>query len=286
MRILLRVGGILLLLFLTVSLLFTGCMTFRKSDAKSVKYFKERKVEVQIHQTSFDNKNLHYLETTRLSETSPLIVFVHGAPGAAGDFYKYLADSTLLTKFHMVAMDRLGYGYSDYGKSEVSIQKQADAVRAIVDLFPKASKVILVGHSYGGPIVAKCAMDFQNKLSAIIMLAPVNDAESEKIFWFASFSQWKATRWMMSKAFRVSGDEKFAHQAELRKIESGWNQITIPTVHIHGMKDKMLAPPPNIEFSKTHIRPNVLKLITMPDANHMIPWSDYDMVRKELLQLL
>lgn len=286
MRILLRVGAVLLLLFLLICIFFTSCMTFRKSDAKALKYFEEKKVAVQIHRKSLKDRELRYLEANRLGADAPLIVFVHGAPGSSEDYYKYLSDSLLLSKAHLVSMDRPGYGYSGYGKSEVSIEKQSDAVCAVVDNFPQASKVILVGHSYGGPIVAECAMKHPDRFAAIMMLAPVVDPDAEKVFWYAHFAKWTLTRWMLSKAWRVSGDEKFAHIEELRKIEPDWNRIAIPIVHIHGAKDKMLAPPPNIDFIKTHVRPEFLKQIIIPDSGHIIPWTDYDVVRDELLKLL
>lgn len=243
-------------------------------------------MDVRINNVELAGRELHYFETTRISDTMPLIVFVHGAPGAADNYYKYLSDSMLLAKAQLVAIDRPGYGYSGYGKSEPSIEKQTEAVCKIVGMFPKASKVILVGHSYGGPIVAKCAMMHPEKFAAAIMLAPVNDPASEKVFWYANFARWTLTRWMLSKALRVSGDEKFAHIAELKKMQNDWSHIAIPIVHIHGMKDKNLAPTSNIEFSKTHINPNFLKLIILPEASHFIPWSDYGVVKKELVELL
>ncbi|MFN7116470.1 MAG: alpha/beta fold hydrolase [Saprospiraceae bacterium] len=286
MRILLRAGAILLLLFFISSAILTSCMTFRKSDAQSLEYFNKRKIAVKIHRKSLQDREIRYLESSRLTPDAPLVVFVHGAPGSAREFHTYLADSLLLTKANLVSIDRPGYGYSGYGKSEPSLEKQTEAVCAVVESFPQASKVILVGHSYGGPIVAKCAMMHPDKFAGIMMLAPVNDPNSEKVFWYAGFAKWKLTRWMLSKAWRVSGDEKFAHIDELKKMENDWSQISVPIVHIHGAKDKMLAPQGNITFSKSNIPAQFLKLIVIPDTGHLIPWTDYDQVKTELLALL
>ncbi len=286
MRILLRAGSVLLLLFLIASAVLTSCMTFRKSDAQSMDYFQKRKVALQIHRKSLQDREIRYLEVNRLEADAPLVVFVHGAPGSAREFHNYLTDSMLLSKARLISIDRPGYGYSGYGKSEPSIEKQTEAVCAVVESFPQASKVILVGHSYGGPIIAKCAMMHPDRFDALMMLAPVNDPESEKVFWYANFAKWKLTRWMLSKAWRVSGDEKFAHVEELKKMEQDWSQISIPIVHIHGDKDKMLAPPGNITFSEHHIPSKFLKMIVIKDTGHLIPWTDYDRVRTELLNLL
>ncbi|MDX1940314.1 MAG: alpha/beta hydrolase [Saprospiraceae bacterium] len=289
MTIILRIISVLVSLFFVALLTFTGCMTFRTSDQKVLKTFEKEDVAVQIKRIPFEDREIRYVESgMRVWDTisPPMIVFVHGAPGSEDNFHKYLKDSTLLNNFQMASLDRPGYGYSGYGKSVPSIEAQAQAVKAVIDQFPN-SKPILVGHSYGGPIIAKCAMDFPERLAAIVMLAPVNDPETEKIFWYAYFAKWGITRWMLSKALRVSGDEKFAHPDELRKIQDEWSKINIPIIHIHGMKDKQLAPSKgNIAFSKTHINPDILNMIVIDKTGHMIPWSDYDIVKQELLKLL
>lgn len=286
MIILLRIGGILVSLFLIALVSFTGCVTFRSTDIKTKDYFEEQNTDVRIHYIPFEDRQIRFIETnTSPQENLPLVLFVHGAPGSAKDFQKYLTDSSLQTKAHLVTMDRLGYGYSGYGESTPSIAKQAQAVEAILKYY-NAKNAILVGHSYGGPVVGKVAIDTPDMLSAIMMLAPVNDPESEKIFWYANFAKWSATRWMLSKAIRVSGDEKFAHPDELRKMEDDWSNITIPVVHIHGMKDKQLAPYGNVTFSENRIDADILKLMVIENTGHLIPWTDYDVVKKELLKLI
>jgi pimeloyl-ACP methyl ester carboxylesterase len=180
-------------------------------------------------------------------------------------------------------LDRPGYGYSNYGRSEIDLHKQAQAIRHIVANYPQ-KKVILIGHSYGGPIIGKYAMDDAKSLKGIVMLAPVNDPENEPMFWFAHFGRWKLTRWMIPGSLRVSADEKFSHAEELAKIADDWVRIGVPVVHIHGYKDK-LAPPVNIDFSKERIAEQYLKMVEM-DTNHFIPWSDYEVVKRELMALM
>jgi len=285
MTIILRVVGTFLSLFLVASFTLTSCMSFRATDGKVEKYF-ETSNDVNIHYVAFRDRQLRFVETnTSPKEKLPIVLFVHGAPGSSKDFYKYLKDSSLQTKAHMVALDRPGYGYSSYGKSLPSLEGQAAAVKKVLSYYD-AKNVILVGHSYGSPIVGKVAMDEPERLDAIMMIAPVIDPESEKVFWYANFAKWGATNWALSKAFRVAGDEKFAHQDELRKIEDEWHEIDIPVVHIHGKKDKHLAPYGNVTFSKNHIDADVLNLIILDDAGHFIPWKNYDVVKKELIKLL
>lgn len=282
MIVFLRLGQITTGLLIIALLLLNSCMTFRTSDKKVVRYFEERQTEVVINRIPYRDHQLRYLKTGR-DDAGYLLVFIHGAPGSSNNFHKYLADSTLLASAQMISVDRPGYGYSDYGRSETDLREQARAVRQIVEHYPQ-EKVILIGHSYGGPIIGKYAMEWPERLRGIVMLAPVNDPDNEPMFWFAHFGRWKLTRWMLPGSLKVSADEKFSHAAELKKIAGDWARISVPVVHLHGYKDK-LAPPVNIDFSKRNIPPPYLRMVEM-NTNHFIPWSDYEAVKRELLALM
>ena len=280
-----RLGqGLLGLLFFALFFL-NSCMTFRTNDQKLQKYFSENATDVQIHRQKFDGKPIRFVETKAANGNSEkLVLFVHGAPGSLDAFNKYLSDSTLNQNAKLIALDRLGYGFSNFGKSETAIHKQAEQVRYILEQYP-SKQVVLVGHSYGGPIVARCAIDYPDLVDAIVMLAPVNDPASEPVFWFAHFAKWKWSRWMLPKTFKVSGDEKFSHVAELVQMQESWQYLNVPVVHIHGHKDQ-LAPPANIQFSENNIPADHLKSITLPESGHFIPWKNYTLVKAELLALL
>lgn len=257
-------------------------MTFRTSDKKVIQYFEKRNAPVAIERIPYRDYQLRFLETG--ADTADfLLVFVHGSPGSSNNFHKYLADSTLRERARMISLDRPGYGYSNYGRSAIELGEQARAVKAIVDRYD-GKKTILIGHSYGGPIIGKYAMDYPQRTAGILMLAPVNDPVSEPMFWFANFGRWKLTRWMLSGSLKVSADEKLSHPDQLSKIINGWSELSVPVIHMHGNKDK-LAPPVNVQFSMEKIPSQYLKVVQLK-TNHFIPWTDYDAVKQELLNLM
>lgn len=283
-KLLLRIfAGLLLTMFMAVAVIFSR-MTFRTKDIDVEKYFAKRKVKVNITHATFNERPVRWLQSGDTSN-SHLIVFVHGAPGSSDNFHAYLADSDLIAKANMVTIDRLGYGFSDYGNAEKTIAGHADFVDYVVKQYPAADSVILVGHSYGGPIVAKCAVAYPDKIKTIMMLAPVNDPDTEPMFWFAKLTKWKLTRSILSGGLNVSGDEKLSHIAELRKMIGDWQQLRIPVIHIHGSKDWM-APRANIDFSRKYIDNNILTAIEIANTSHFIPWSDFEVVKTELLKSL
>lgn len=266
-----------------VILFINSCVSFHTEDRKVERYFEKRKVPARIRYIDFQGRPTRYIETG-LDQEGKLIVFVHGAPGSSNNFFSYLADSALCQQARLVSIDRLGYGNSGLGRAETSIAVQAEQLRQVMRQF-RADTVILVGHSYGGPIVAKCAMDFPEELAAVVMLAPVNDPDNEPIFWYSHFGRWKATRWMLPAALKVAADEKFSHARALAEIAGGWKNIRIPVVHIHGRKDG-LAPLSNIAFSEKNINPAYLDLIYLENTGHFIPWTDYELVRETLFGLM
>ncbi len=277
----LRYGVIALLILPIGLLLFGASMSLRTSDVQTKRYFAKRNTPAHIRRVPFAGGELRYVETGLSADTAPVVLFVHGAPGSGNNFYQYLADSILCAKARLVSMDRPGYGYSNYGISEPRFAGQAAALKAVLDQY-RPTRTILVGHSFGGPVIAQTALDYPNQVHALLMLAPVNDPDSEPVPWYAGFARWRATRWMLSKAWQVSGDEKFAHVEELRKLQPRWKDLRIPVAHLHGGSDFLAPPEENIAFSRQHIPAAYLRMKVLPESSHFIPWTDYEAVREEL----
>jgi len=261
---------------------FMGCISMRDSDKSVHKNYLKKGVDVRIHHKEFDGTAIRYIETGLNSPTDPLIIFIHGAPGSSNAFDKFLQDPMLYEKARLISVDRLGYGYSDYGNAEKSIGRHASQIKFIIDQYPKTQKVILAGHSFGGPIVAKVMMDYPEVAETGIMLAPAVDPGNEKIISVAYLTKWKATRWMFSGAIKVSSDEKFSHVEALRKIENDWDKIQKPLIHVHGKKDG-IVPYENLPFVVSKVSDSLLTPITWDDANHLIPFNKYEKVRDIIL---
>lgn len=117
------------------------------------------------------------------------------------------------------------------------------------------------------------------------MLAPAIDPENEKIYWIAKFGKWKLTKWSVPGAIAVAGDEKFSHIVELDKLKDIWKQIKVPVIHMHGTKE-IIVPFENLQFSVEQFNPKYLDTIVLKKENHFLPWSHYDFVKKQLLQLI
>ena len=283
-----KVIRVVLLIFIaiTCSLIgFMSCVSMRDSDKSVNKSYQKKGVEVRIYKKIFEGTSIRYIETGLNSPTDPIIIFIHGAPASSSAFDKFLQDTQLYKKARLISVDRLGYGFSDYGNAEKSIARHARQIKLIIDQYPESEKIILAGHSFGGPVVAKVMMDYPELIETGIMLAPAVDPENEKIISVAYLTKWKATRWMFSGAIKVSSDEKFSHIKELKKMENDWNKIQKPLIHVHGKKDG-LVPYANLPFVKHKMSDSLLTAISWEDANHLIIFNRYEKVKDIILGVL
>lgn len=115
------------------------------------------------------------------SQSPYLVVFIHGSPGSWESFAHLMKDETLLKKYALIAVDRPGFGtFGDRG-SEVSLVEQAKLMNKIIEKHKKQKKVILIGHSYGGPLIARMAMDYTQNYEGLIFVAAAVDPELEKM---------------------------------------------------------------------------------------------------------
>lgn len=264
-------------------LFFASCASFRESDEHVYREFNKFNKSPKIYREVYQNKTLRFITTKPINNKLPTLLFIHGAPGSSENFFKYLKDDDLGEKANLISVDRLGYGYSDYGNAETSIENQAESIYTIVKNF-HLHNVILVGWSYGVPIAAKMAYKYP-EINHSVLIAGAISPEDEKFFGIAKLVRWKLTKWMFSKALKVSDKEKLSHVTELTKMLNDWQAIKTPITYYHGTKDR-IVPYKNMDFIKAKINDSLLTTITVKDANHFLLFKKYNIIKNELLQIL
>jgi pimeloyl-ACP methyl ester carboxylesterase len=261
-------------------------MTFRVPNDEIITRFEIDSIPIEIIKTTYNDREFQYFEATLdSSESKPILLFVHGSPGSSDDFRNFLSDKELLKMARLISVDRFGYGHSGYGESEPSLKKQAAQLHHLLSLY-EPTVVIATGHSFGGPIIMRLAIDYPEDLDALVLVGPALDPKNEKYKGIAKFGKWKVTKWMVSKSFQVAADEKIAHVRELDTMESEIPNIRIPVKHIHGKKDK-IVPYKNVDYSKKHFDSGIIEILTLEDSGHFLLNEDnYPIVKKEIMDLL
>lgn len=269
--------------FISILMLLAGCMQFRTSPKGIKEEFAENEAKPEIKDIEVNGKKIRYVEVADGRHSKPTILFIHGAPGSSDNFFQFMKDQTLASKFDMISVDRPGYGYSSFGESVTSIEEQALILEPILKEY-RSTPTIVVGHSYGGPVAVKAAVLYPDWVQGIMLLAPAIDPDHEKKFAIAWFGKTKPFRWLTPKSWKVATDEKYSHVEELKKMLPDWGKIEVPVTYIQGDKDR-LVPYDNLAFAEKMIAPSCIKVIGIPGEDHFLPWSQEKLVTDEIFVL-
>lgn len=256
---------------------------FRMSDKKIYRSFVKETTQPQVRRYKALGKEINYVEVG--DDSLPTVIFIHGAPGSLSAFMSFLKDSTLQRRAKLISVDRPGYGFSSFGKAVTSIEEQAALIRPILEQNQHPQPPILVGHSYGGTVIARLAMDYPELVGALVMAAPAIDPENEKIFWISYPADWWMFRWMVPRILQVTNDEKLSHVNELKKMQPNWEKVQAPTTFIHGEKDK-LVPIANSKFGAKQMTNAQVDTIYDAQLNHLIPWKRPDLIKQAIFKYL
>ncbi|MEM7085876.1 MAG: alpha/beta hydrolase [Bacteroidota bacterium] len=263
---------------------FSSCTTlqWRASDNEIRERFSEQNIPTEVLYFNVDSLQLKVrLQQVTQSEEAVNIVFFHGSPSSLSAWNAYLLDTTLIRSANLVAVDRPGYGYSNFGDQMPSIQLQAEVMSSLID-HHQLKNVIAVGSSYGGPLAARLAVINPN-IKAVLMISPAIDPKQEKKIWASRLTQWWLTRWLAPTGYRVAGDEKTVHAMELAKIEKDWGKVKVPVIHIHGDTDD-IVPYGNVNYTAQKF--SNIKVITTPNTGHEIAWARPELIIPHLLELV
>lgn len=270
-----------IIVFVVLSQLFSGCFSFRMSNREINKYVSELPRGAEYAQYELDHRQMHYISTG--GKDLPVVIFIHGSPGSLSAFTHFLKDSTLSNQMQLITIDRPGFGQSNFGWSEKSLKKQSQLLKPILDRNQSNNApVILVGHSLGGPLIARMAMDFPDLVDGIIMVAPSIDPALEPEEWYRPLLYSTFFRWIVPKSIRVSNDEIFFLKEELEEMLPLWKNITMPVSVIQGGKDN-LVPPANADFAKKMLTNTTPRMILKEDMNHFVPWNNTELIKDEIL---
>lgn len=271
------------MILIAVWLVFAQCsMKFRISDSEAKKNFSKNGVALTTGTVKIDNYNIHYAKTG--NDTLPSLFFVHGSPGGWKGWERYMHDSELLSKFRMIAIDRPGFGYSEFGKAK-NLEEQSKLISPVARSFQNGKPMYAVGHSLGGPMIAKLQMDNENLFTGLVFLAASNDPDEEKPERWRFIVKGSPLKFFLPGAFRPSNEELVYLKTDLKYLDKEWEKITCPVWIIHGDKDTFV-PPGNVDYTKKKlVNARSIEVKILQGAKHFIVWAQYDDVKSVLMKL-
>ena len=100
----------------------------------------------------------------------PPVVLVHGSPGSMDNWLDLITQTDVLAHAYLIAVDRPGFGESQPGQHVSSLQAQATAIQQAVLPQLAGRPALWLGHSFGGPVIARMAIDFPHSVAGLILL--------------------------------------------------------------------------------------------------------------------
>lgn len=275
-------GVVLVLVLLTWVIVGESCMKFRMSDETALEKFRKAGVPLDIQRLKVNGRTLHYVKTG--NDSLPTIVFVHGSPGSWDAFESYMRDSLLLRKYRMISVDRPGFGYSDF-RDALNLQDQSMIINALFVKEENHRPVYLVGHSLGGPLIVQMAVDRPGYFDALVILAGSIDPALETPERWRPLFMNNPLKFLVPGAMRPSNEELWFLKKDLKLLAPKMGNVRSRIFVVHGNKD-ILVPYANLDYAvKQFKHARSIDTLTLPGANHFIPWSHYRAVRAVLLKL-
>ncbi|MBA4055418.1 MAG: alpha/beta hydrolase [Marivirga sp.] len=261
-----------------------SCMTFRMSQTEVDAYFKQKNTPATQHSYKIDHREIHYVKSG--NESKPLILFVHGSPGSLSAFIHFLTDTTLVDQALLISTDRPGFGYSNFGYGMASLKKQGEILKPILEKYKQNRPIILVGHSLGGPLIARMAIDFPELVDGLVIVAGSIDPELEpNETWFRAPLATPFLSWLLPRSLRASNEEIYHLKPELEKMLPMWSSIKCPVIVIQGKKDS-LVPAANADFARKMLVNAPVEFVFKEDMDHFVPWSNPELIQRAILKMI
>lgn len=283
---------------LTILVLAVGTLVvawfidFRQTDEELLAEFRGQRIQPTVHyyHVKLGNepaRTIRFMETPALPGDSalPVVLFVHGAPSSLSFFNEFFKDTSLLSRAQLVAVDRPGYGYSDFGRVETSVVKQAKFLQPLIDRYKNAPYLMVVGSSYGGSVSARLAMNNPGAVNHVVFVSSALGPGLERTYPISHWVDTPLLRWGIPPLLRLANDEKLSHRKALEAILPDWPKIKATITMLHGQRDELVYPT-NVSFAQQHLVNARVKQFLLPENRHDIVFNKREYMTDILLEIL
>ena len=295
---------ILRLTFLSLLILIAGTLVAawfvdsRQSNQELAKEFQGQAIQPVVHQyqmpgrTGEPPRTIRFMETPAppdgsvgRSQAKPVVLFVHGAPSSLSFFKEFFKDTALLNRAQLVAVDRPGYGYSDFGRVETSIIRQAKLLQPLINRYRNAPFLMIVGSSYGGSVSARLAMNNPDRIDHVVFVSSALGPGLERTYWISYLADSPLIHWLVAPLLRLANDEKLSHRKALEAILPDWPKIRANITMLHGQRDELVYPA-NVTFAENHLVNAKVKQFLLPESRHDIVFNKREYMTQIILDIL
>ncbi len=157
----LRIGGL-------AGLAFTGYLAYAQYAIRKFEYLDPLNAGAPGSFLDIDGTAIHYVEAGK----GPDVVLIHGWNGSTFSFRYTIPE--LAQRFHVIALDLRGYGYSERPiNADYSLTAQSDIVAQVMDRL-RVTDAAVVGHSMGGAVATRLALRYPEWVKKLVLVDAVS----------------------------------------------------------------------------------------------------------------
>lgn len=235
------------------------------------------------HQLPADGFDLHYVESGPAQ--GPLVLFVHGTPGSWQAFARYLDDPRLNSRARLISVDRPGFGLSAGSGPVPAFREQSQWIGQLLADSGADQPAIVVGHSLGGSLVYRLALDYPEQIGAVVSISAPVDPSLSGPRWYNQLARVPGARWVIGQDLAYSNDEMMPLVAQLKPIAARLAEVEMPVTIIHGAQDDLVKIG-NADFAAARLPAATLRYRRFEADGHFIVWEHHDAVVAEIERLL
>lgn len=172
-----RVTLLFILVVIAVLTGVSGCATWNA----------EKTAPMLGERINVDGAEIHVLDMGPRDATFPPVILIHGASVNLRDMKLALGDK-LAEDRRVIMVDRPGRGYSERPDEGWRLEEQAAHINAAVKSLGIENPVV-VGQSFGGAVSLAYALQYQEEMSGLVLLAPVSHEWPGGVAWYNSVSE-------------------------------------------------------------------------------------------------
>lgn len=116
--------------------------------------------------------NGHYVHVIKSGTSGPTVLMIHGASANAREFTASLTPR-LEDQATILMADRPGHGYSERFSGAESLAAQAAQMAGAIKQLGGGAPAVVVGHSFGGAVALRVALDRPDLVQGLVLVAPV-----------------------------------------------------------------------------------------------------------------
>lgn len=132
-----------------------------------------------------DGVRLHLRQTGPTD--GPAVLVLHGAASNLEEAHLALAET--FAGERVIWLDRPGLGWSERAAGPWSPEREAKLIARLLETL-EVGPVTVIGHSWGGAIALRLAMDYPDRVDSVVLIAPALSAWIGDAAWFNAASFW------------------------------------------------------------------------------------------------